>query len=203
MEASQCVSCIIGHYAQKPSLYHGHRASEAGDLIHMDITGPWPVRTPDRKCYFFAILDNAKSMGWGYLLAKRLEALGKYKEVEAVVKNKHGKEVGIVCFDGGKELCQGDFEVYLKSKGVRMQLSVPYAHVQNGKAEQWIWTIQDKAATIMAESGLPPFFWGYALLVVVYITNRLPTTTLPLGMTPYKAFWGDKPDLSLLCVFGC
>ena len=35
------------------------------------------------------------------------------------------------------------------------------------------------------------------------VRNRVPTSTLPLDQTPHEAFYGTKPDLSHLRVWGC
>jgi hypothetical protein len=48
----------------------------------------------------------------------------------------------------------------------------------------------------------PENFWPEALAAACYITNRLPTKSLG-GMTPYEAWYGEKPDLSGLKVYGC
>ncbi|PBK59225.1 hypothetical protein ARMSODRAFT_862604, partial [Armillaria solidipes] len=55
----------------------------------------------------------------------------------------------------------------------------------------------------LADSGLPMSFWGNALLTASYTWKRILTSTLPNGMTPYKAMHHEIPDLSNLCRWGC
>ena len=45
-------------------------------------------------------------------------------------------------------------------------------------------------------------FWGDAVLTVQYIWNHIPTSALPDGKTLYEAFFGLKPDVSHLQVWG-
>ena len=47
---------------------------------------------------------------------------------------------------------------------------------------------------------MSPQFWSFALIQATYIKNRLPHTAL--GITPYEAFTGVKPNLSHLRIFG-
>ena len=55
---------------------------------------------------------------------------------------------------------------------------------------------------MLADSKLPHQFWAEALLTYVYLKNRSPTKALD-GITPYEAWSGIKPDVSILCIFGC
>ena len=84
-----------------------------------------------------------------------------------------------------------------------MQVTAPYAHAQAGKAECYVRTIEDDVQTLLADTKLPPSFWGDAALTTQYLRNRLPTSTLPPNTTPYEIMHGSKPDLSHLCVWGC
>jgi len=87
---------------------------------------------------------------------------------------------------------------HFQSKGISVQVTAPYAHSQNGKAECYVWTLEDGGQTLIADSGLPASFWGDAVLTVQYIRNRVPTSTLPDNKTPFEVFSGKKPDLSHL-----
>ena len=89
------------------------------------------------------------------------------------------------------------------SKGIDVQITAPYAHTQNGRIERYIRTVEDGIQMLLADSKLPPSFWGDAALTFVYLCNRLQTSTLPDDITPYKVMNQSKPDLSHLRVWGC
>ena len=57
--------------------------------------------------------------------------------------------------------------------------------------------------TLLADSGLPFSFWGWAICTAQYLRNHLPTSVLPSNITPYKCYHNKKPDLSHLHVWGC
>ena len=48
---------------------------------------------------------------------------------------------------------------------------------------------------------LPLSFWGYALEAASFNLNRAPSKSVE--MTPYELWFGKKPKLSFLKVWGC
>jgi hypothetical protein len=54
---------------------------------------------------------------------------------------------------------------------------------------------------MMSFTDLPLSFWGYALETVVFTLNRAPSKSIE--MTPYELWFGAKPKLSFLKVWGC
>ena len=55
---------------------------------------------------------------------------------------------------------------------------------------------------MLTDSKLPHKFWAEALSTHVYLRNRSPTKALT-EITPYEAWYGAKPDVSFLRIFGC
>ncbi|KAJ3486618.1 hypothetical protein NLJ89_g11795 [Agrocybe chaxingu] len=199
----RCIPCLIGKSPQRPYDHNGIRASNIGELLHLDICGPYPVKTPHSEQYFFSVLDDRSNFGFTSLLKDRAAAFRFFKTCEAFLLRTAGYKVKTVRMDGGKELAEGQMKAYLDTSGITMQVTAPYAHAQNGKAERFIRTIEEGGQVLLADSGLPASFWGDAVLTTQYLRNRLPTSTLPAGTTPYEVLFGRKPDLSHLRVWGC
>jgi hypothetical protein len=59
----------------------------------------------------------------------------------------------------------------------------------------------DKVRSMLISSGLPKTLWVEAVLSAVYLLNRSPTKALEMG-TPAEKWYGVKPDLSKVRVFG-
>ena len=57
--------------------------------------------------------------------------------------------------------------------------------------------------SMLYESEMAMAFWGEALATFIHTSNRLFTSALPEDSTPHEAFFGSKPDLSMLRVWGC
>lgn len=61
-------------------------------------------------------------------------------------------------------------------------------------------TLFDKARALLFDSQLPKNMWGEAILTSAYLLNRSPTVTV--DTTPAEKWYGKKPDLSRLQIFG-
>ncbi|KAF9470222.1 hypothetical protein BDN70DRAFT_766701, partial [Pholiota conissans] len=55
---------------------------------------------------------------------------------------------------------------------------------------------------MMTTAQLPMTYWGEAALTASYLLNMTTTSTLPDGTTPFEAFYGRKPNVKHLRVFG-
>ena len=199
-----CIPCLVGKSPQRSYTFHGHRATKIGELLHMDLCGPFPVQAPRGEKYFFNILDDNTNWGFTFGLRLKSDAFQSYLAAEAFLERSNATVVLAVRCGGELELMAGQMGAHFTSKGITLQRTVPYAHQQNGKSERYIRTIEEGGQTLLADSGLPMSFWLDAVLTRQYLVNRLPTSTLPVNTTPYEAITnGQKPDLSHLRVWGC
>jgi len=71
---------------------------------------------------------------------------------------------------------------------------------QNGGAKIYNNTLAVKVWTLLYGSGLSAKFWSAALLHAVYLHNRL--VHFATNRTPYKGWYGCKPDVTHLKKFG-
>ena len=62
-------------------------------------------------------------------------------------------------------------------------------------------TLLDMVRSMMSLTDLPLSFWGYALETTTFMLNRAPSTSIE--MTPYELWFGKKPKLLFLKVWGC
>ena len=53
----------------------------------------------------------------------------------------------------------------------------------------------------MNEKRLPKSYWAEAINIIVYLMNQC-TTSRVHDVTPHKKFYGKKPDLSHVRIFG-
>ena len=71
----------------------------------------------------------------------------------------------------------------------------------NGVSERHNRTLLDIVQSMMFLTDLPLSFWGYALETAAFTLNRLPSKSVE--MTSYELWFGKKPKLSFLKVWGC
>ena len=55
---------------------------------------------------------------------------------------------------------------------------------------------------MLTHAGLPNGYWAEAVSTAAYIRNRVATSALP-EKTPFEMWYGKKPEVSHLRVFGC
>lgn len=127
----------------------------------------------------------------------------KFKEFEATTTNDVGKAIGTLRTDNGGEYLSTEFQNYLKEQGIRHELTVPHSPQQNGGAEQMNRTLVESARSMIMHAALSNIVWAKAISTATYVRNRLPTTALKENETPYERWYGKKPDVSPVRVFGC
>jgi hypothetical protein len=104
--------------------------------------------------------------------------------------------------DNGGEYKGDDFQEWLKSKGIRHETSIPKTPQQNGVSERQNRTIIESARSMITATNQSRELWAEASNCAVYLRNRVIGKALP-EMTPYEAWFGRKPNLSHLRMFGC
>src|SRR4051794_32005873 len=55
---------------------------------------------------------------------------------------------------------------------------------------------------MLIDADLPDNLWGEAAQTIVYLRNRCVSSVTPKA-TPYEMFFGSKPDVSNLRIYGC
>ena len=160
-----CIPCLVGKSPQCSYRYHGNRAMKVGELLHMDLCGPYPVQAPCGKKYFFSILDDKTNWGFTFGLCLKNDVFKYYLVTEAFLERSNAAVILTVCCGGELELTAGKMGTHFISKGIVLQQTIAYAHQQNGKSEHYIWTIEEGSQALLADSGLPMSFWLDAILM--------------------------------------
>ena len=115
----------------------------------------------------------------------------------------HGhKDGGCVRTDQGGELARSsDFQdMLLRDYHYTLEPTGADSPSQNGAVEIYNDKFAVRTRTLLYGSGLPAKFWSAALLHSVYLHNRLVHSETKA--TPFERYFGLKPDLSHLKVFG-
>jgi len=130
----------------------------------------------------------------------KAEVFQKFVEYEAMATAQFKCKIGSFLCDNGGEYINSDFLDFCRSKGIRTLRSVPYNHQQNGRAERLNRTLEDRARTLLMESGMPKSFWS-AILCANYTLNRCPTSST--GRVPAVEWYQTKVNYGKLRPFGC
>src|SRR6187399_1705967 len=129
------------------------------------------------------------------------ETFEKFKEFQSEVENHRNKKIKFLRSDRGGEYLSYEFGLHLKQCGIVSQLTPPGTPQLNGVSEHRNRTLFDMVRSMMSLTDLPLSFWGYALETVAFTLNRAPSKSVET--TPYELWFGKKPKLSFLKVWGC
>ena len=88
-----CESCLEGKMTKRPFSTKDERAKEPLELIHLDICGPFNVQAHGGYEYFVTVIDDYSRYGYIYLMQRKSETFGKFKEFQAEAEKQLGKTV--------------------------------------------------------------------------------------------------------------
>ncbi|KAJ0688424.1 putative RNA-directed DNA polymerase [Helianthus annuus] len=202
VEHSPCEICHRSKQVRVPFPLSEHKSKELGDLIHLDLWGPYKVSSYEGYKYFLTVVDDFTRTVWCYMLKSKVEVFENLKYFYELVLTQFKKKVKMFRSDNGTEFVNNQMNVFCKQKGIIHQTSCSYTPQQNGVVERKHRHLLNTARTLMFQSGLPLKFWSDCVLTAVYIINRLPSSVLS-GKSPYELMFGFKPSLSYFRNFGC
>ena len=113
-----------------------------------------------------------------------------------------GKQMKKFRTENGGEYTSKEFEEYLKEDSIVHETTVHKTPEQNGVSERMNKTLIEKVRSMLSDSKLSKRIWAEALSTATYLHNRSPTNAIQ-GLTPYKAWTGENPNVGNLRVFGC
>ena len=88
-----CESCLEGKMTKRPFSAKGERSKEPLQLVHSDVYGPLSVQARGGYEYFVTFIDNYSRYNYVYLMHKKSETFGKFKEFMAEAKKQLGKSL--------------------------------------------------------------------------------------------------------------
>src|SRR5258708_37146294 len=181
-------------------------ATETMFRIHCDITGP--LESSDdimdgtiSSRYYSIISDEYSGMIFGQAIPDKAQTSKHIVNEINRLENLTNKKLKYFHSDGGGEYNSDELIQYLLDKGITKTSTTRNTPQHNGIPERAIRTIFESARTMSARSKLPLLYWTYAVDAAVYLYNR--RTIKYDGKTPYELFYGNKPTMSYLKVFGC
>ena len=198
----ECHVCNLGKIVSKPSKSSANpRMTHPMDLIHMDLVSVSPEGI-DGEQYALVMTDDHSECKFSFpLVSKSGEEIWQaFFRWMPWAERMTGRRVKAIRHDNAKEFVVGVFGKHVEELGIEVQLSLPYEHEQNGKAERANRLIIDRARCLMLESGLKKIYWPYAVRTATFLANRSPSSNIDI--TPIEAFTSIKPDLRSLRVFG-
>ena len=124
---------------------------------------------------------------------------GKFK---AWIETQSNCKIHVIRSDNRTEYISEKFNRFCEDAGIEHQLTAPYSPQQNGVVERKNRTVMEMTRCLLHDKRLPKKFWAEAANTSVFLLNRWPTKALQTR-TPFEAWFGYKPKLINLKIFGC
>jgi hypothetical protein len=197
-----CKACQFGKQSRKPFPKVTWRATKKLQLIHTNIAGPQRTPSLNGSLYYAIFIDDFSRMCWIFFLKHKSEVAQVFWNFKARVENESGCKIQILRSDNGKEYTSNSFNSFCEEAGIQHQLTAPYTPQQNGVSERRNRFILEMTRCMLHEKNLLKKFWAEAANTVVFLQNRLLTRAVK-DQTPFEAWYGYKPSLNFLKIFGC
>lgn len=197
-----CKACNLGKLARGSHPSQGNkRAARRGELIVTDVWGPFRVPSYDKCVYAVAFTDSYSRLTKIYFMQSKSEFLSKFIEFHKFCAS-CGVKLQTLKSDNDTAIVNDQVTTWCAQNGIRTEQSGYYMHEANGISER-IWrTLLDMTLTFLLASKFPLVFWVLAMRHANYIRMRMPHSSLDFK-TPYEMWYGKKPSLSHVRVFGC
>jgi transposase InsO family protein len=199
-----CEPCVMGKQTREP-----FRKADSGispalmeplELVHTDVCGPMPVASKGGARFFFTVLDDASKLSVVVPVKAKSQVAGELGAVLTRLETQTGRKVKSVRSDRGTEYVNEEFTGFLRERGIVHQTTARYTPEQNGAAERLNRELEERTRAMLEHLGLPPALWAEAVVTANYTRNRTPVAAH--GKTPWEAFWGEKPGVGHMRVFG-
>eukprot|EP00961_Rhodomonas_salina_P066330 891109-Rhodomonas_salina.1 len=107
------------------------------------------------------------------------------------------------CLHAQGEMTSAAFEQELIRHGTFHQKSAAYQQWQNGVSESAVRLLSTQARTLLADSGMGPCHWEYAVEHSAFLLNTAHPFREDSNITQWEAFYGAPPSNGVLCPIGC
>jgi hypothetical protein len=198
-----CDGCVLGKQHRLPFPHVSKfRASKGLELVHADLCGQITPKSLGGASYFLLVVDDYSRFMWVELLKSKDQALEYFKKMKTRAEVELDGKLKALRTDRGGEFTSSLFTIFCNDQGIKHYTTAPYSPQQNGVVERRNQTVVEMARCMMKAMQVPSEFWGEAICTAVYVLNRAPTKALN-NKTPFESWFGRKPNVSHLRIFGC
>ncbi|PWA62550.1 ribonuclease H-like domain-containing protein [Artemisia annua] len=197
-----CEICQRAKQTRVPFPLSDHSTTALGELVHLDLWGPYRVASREGYRYFLTIVDDFTRVVWVYLIKTKDEVCHYITVFYNLLETQFDKKVKSFRSDNGTEFVNHTFAKFCETKGITHQTSCAYTPQQNGIAERKHRHLLNVARSLLFQGVIPLKFWTECILTATFLINRLPSSVLN-GKSPFEMIYNKKLALSNLRMFGC
>lgn len=196
----QCNSCQRAK-SKAPQLPKAtfKRSDELHYRVHCDLSGRVRTKAISGAEYFIVFVEDSTNYKTVMLMKTKdeyLVALDTY-----IIRN--GKAMKVLRTDNAGEMLSEIAKAYYKLYRIWHEKCNAHQHFQNPRAECAIGSLSMLCRVMLAFSGAPKHYWGFALQYACVIENMFLPYRADSNITCWEKFHGEAPDIKNVRMFGC
>ncbi|GJV40274.1 putative RNA-directed DNA polymerase, partial [Tanacetum coccineum] len=172
-----CEICQRAKQTREPFPLSDHKSKILGDLVHLDLWGPYKVTSSEGFRFFLTVVDDYTRAVWVYLIKSKDEVSHFITVFYNLIENQ--RKIKVFRSDDGTEFVNQSVAKLCSNKGIIHQTSYVYTPQQNRIVKR-----------------------KHRHLLNVARSLILPSSVLN-GKSPYEVIYKKCHTLSHLRVFGC
>ncbi|GJS60511.1 putative RNA-directed DNA polymerase [Tanacetum coccineum] len=196
-----CDTCQGAKHTREPFPLSDHVSTELGELVHLDLWGPYKVTSMEGFKFFLTIVDDFSRAVWVYLLKSKNEVFHNIMVFYNLIKTQFKKNIKVFRSDNGTEFVNQQFYGFCESNGIIHQTLCSYTPQQNGIVDRKHRHLLNVARSLFFQGGIPLNMLSECVLTATYLINILPTSVLN-GKSLYDLVYNKPPSLKHLRSFG-
>jgi hypothetical protein len=157
---------------------------------------PCPLQLLPERRFFVTIVDEATYYVIALAIKTKDAISSAVRDLLIFWQRQLNRSVKCIRTDRGTEFLNSTLKGFCTQEGIKFETSAA-----NGVAERMNRTIKEKARTLLLHAAAKQSLWKEAVVTACILYNMGPVTGR--DQTPYEAFHGVKPNVSLLRTFGC
>ncbi|GJX80998.1 ribonuclease H-like domain-containing protein [Tanacetum coccineum] len=177
LNTSPCDVCHKAEQTREPFSLSNHKTSKLGDLVHLDVWGPYKIRSREGFRYFINIVDDFSKAVWVSMLKGKDEVFSNVFTFSNLIKNHFDKTIKVFRSDNVTEFVNNRFKNFCETNGVVHQTSCSFTPQQNEVAERKHRHLLNVLRPSCSR-GILLNMWTECVLTAVYLINRLPSVVL-------------------------
>lgn len=197
-----CEFCVRGRMKEVP--HHGklRQGEYTGDVIHVDICGPFHITGYRGERYWITLIDGHSRLSGSLAIKQRTDCWTFIKSFVLHLESHEPqrRRCRVIHPDGAWEFDAKPFHLWAAERGTSIIDSTTEQHQSNGMAESFNIAIRNKLLPTLIGSSIPWIYWPEVLETVVYLRNRSPHTGL--SKTPFEMVYNQRPNIRNLKTIG-
>ncbi|GKD38577.1 putative RNA-directed DNA polymerase, partial [Tanacetum coccineum] len=163
---------------REPFPLSDQKSEKPGELVHLDLWGPYKVSSREGFKYFLTIVDDYSREVWTYLLKTKDEVFDCLVNFIKLIHNQFNAKIKTFKSDNGTEFVNKKMFTLFSDLGIIHHTFCTHSPQQNGIAEREHRYLLNVAMSLMFQGWIPLNFWSDCILTAVYLINRLPSSVL-------------------------